>query len=81
MIYKIRQQKSIVQHFINNLAYKIVYAFSMMLNIGFDILTERDVLWAPRNKRPEKLRDVLKEVEASFTYNVYIYHHFRTCIL
>ncbi|XP_061172893.1 WD repeat-containing and planar cell polarity effector protein fritz homolog [Saccostrea echinata] len=24
---------------------------------------ERDVLWAPRNKRPEKLRDILKEVE------------------
>lgn len=40
----------------------------MMLNYTFiDILTERDVLWAPRNKRPEKLRDVLKEVEASFT--------------
>lgn len=41
----------------------------MMLNyICIDILTERDVLWAPRNKRPEKLRDVLKEVEASFTF-------------
>lgn len=41
----------------------------MMLNYTcIDILTERDVLWAPRNKRPEKLRDVLKEVEASFTF-------------
>lgn len=67
--YKIRQQKFIVQYFINHLAYYIVHAFPMMLNYTcIDILTERDVLWTPRNKRPEKLRDVLKEVEASFTF-------------
>lgn len=74
--YKIRQQKFIVQYFINHLAYYIVHAFPMMLNYTcIDILTERDVLWAPRNKRPEKLRDVLKEVEASFTI-MYEYHFY-----
>lgn len=65
-----------MQYFINHLAYYIVHAFPMMLNYTcIDILTERDVLWAPRNKRPEKLRDVLKEVEASFTI-MYEYHFY-----
>lgn len=41
----------------------------MMLNyICIDILIERDVLWVLRNKRFEKLRDVLKEVEVSFIF-------------
>lgn len=40
-----------------------------MLNyICIDILIERDVLWVLRNKRFEKLRDVLKEVEVSFIF-------------
>lgn len=48
----------------------------MMLNyISIDILIERDVLWVLRNKRFEKLRDVLKEVEVSFIimYEYYFY--------
>lgn len=66
-VYKIRQQKFIVQYFINYFVYYIVYVFLMMLNyICIDILIERDVLWVLRNKRFEKLRDVLKEVEVSF---------------
>lgn len=68
-VYKIRQQKFIVQYYINYFVDYIVYVFLIMLNyICIDILIERDVLWVLRNKRFEKLRDVLKEVEVSFIF-------------
>ena len=39
--------------------------FNLLLFIS---LTAQDMVWSPRNKRPEKLKDGLKEVEVIHIY-------------
>ena len=53
-----------VYHEKESAEYKTLYTDEKM-----QFMSSRDYTWCPRNKRPDKLKDTLKEVEVCFRYS------------
>lgn len=59
--------------------YRITESFLYITTCHIVYLPGRDMIWSPRNKRPERLRDSIKEVEVCLVIS--LCHHFEEIFL